>query len=247
MDGGCMRTDGRKPDQMRKVKIKRNVMKFAEGSCMIEIGNTKVICSASIENKVPPFLRDSGSGWITAEYGMLPRSCQTRIHRESSRGRQSGRTMEIQRLIGRSLRSVVELKGLGERSVWMDCDVIQADGGTRTASITGSFIALIDALSTLKKQDIIKGLLVKDYVAAVSVGIIDGTFSLDLDYNEDSKAEVDMNVVMTGKGRLVELQGTAEKTPFTKKDLDRLILLAEKGIKDLVAIQRQILKNAITQ
>jgi ribonuclease PH len=237
-----MRGDGRKTDQMRKVKIKRNVMKFAEGSCMIEIGNTKVICTASVEEKVPPFLRNSGSGWVTAEYGMLPRSCKTRIQRESSRGKQSGRTHEIQRLIGRSLRSVVELGNLGERTVWIDCDVIQADGGTRTASITGSFIALIDALSTFKKQGVIKELPVKDYVAAVSGGIVDGKLYLDLDYEEDSKAEVDMNIVMTAKGKLIEVQGTAEKAPFSKKDLDRLILLAERGIGELCSLQRRILK-----
>ncbi len=237
-----MRGDGRKTDQMRKVKIKRNVMKFAEGSCMIEVGSTKVICTASVEEKVPSFLRNSGSGWVTAEYGMLPRSCKTRVQRESSRGKQSGRTQEIQRLIGRSLRSVVELDRLGERTIWIDCDVIQADGGTRTASITGSFIALIDALLTLKKQGIINKLPVKDYVAAVSGGIIDGKLCLDLDYEEDSKAEVDMNIVMTAKGRLIEIQGTAEKTPFSKKDLDGLILVAEKGIKELCSLQRRVLK-----
>lgn len=237
-----MRKDGRRPDQLRKVKIKRDVMKFAEGSCMIEIGNTKVICTASVEDKVPPFLRDSGSGWVTAEYGMLPRSCKTRIQRESSRGKQSGRTQEIQRLIGRSLRSVVELEKLGERTIWIDCDVIQGDGGTRTASVTGSFVALVDALLTLKKQNIIKEMLIKDYVAAVSVGLIRGELCLDLDYDEDSNAEVDMNIIMTGKGKLVEVQGTAEKTPFSKKELDRLISLAQKGIFDIIAIQRNILK-----
>ncbi len=236
-----MRDDGRKFDQMRKVVIKRNIMKFAEGSCMIEVGNTKVICTASVEEKVPPFLRNSGSGWVTAEYGMLPRSCQKRIQRESSRGKQSGRTQEIQRLIGRSLRSVVDLEKLGERTIWIDCDVIQGDGGTRTASITGSFIALVDTLMTLKKQNIIDRLLVKDYVAAVSAGIVDGKIRLDLNYDEDSKADVDINIVMTGRERLVEVQGTAEKIPFSKKDLDKLILLAEKGIRQLVAIQRKIL------
>ncbi|MFH1854481.1 MAG: ribonuclease PH [Candidatus Omnitrophota bacterium] len=227
---------------MRKVKIKRNVMKFAEGSCMIEIGNTKVICTASIEDKVPPFLRNTGSGWVTAEYGMLPRSCKTRTPREASRGKQSGRTYEIQRLVGRSLRSVVELDKLGERTVWIDCDVIQADGGTRTASITGSFIALADALSGLKEKGIIEKLPLKDFVAAVSVGIVDGELCLDLDYEKDSKAEVDMNIVMTGKGQLIEVQGTAEKKPFSKKDLDKLIALAEKGIKKLIAMQRRVLR-----
>jgi len=237
-----MRNNGRKPDEMRDVKIKRGIMKFAEGSCMIEVGNTRVICTASVEDRIPPFLRDTGSGWITAEYGMLPRSCKTRIERESSRGKQSGRTQEIQRLIGRSLRSVAELTKLGERTIWIDCDVIQADGGTRTASITGSFIALVDALSTLKKKNIIKGLPVRDYVSAVSVGIIDEEPCLDLDYEEDSKAEVDMNIVMTGSKTLVEVQGTAEKNPFSKEDMDRLILLAEKGILELTALQRRILK-----
>jgi len=237
-----MRKDGRKPIQMRKVRIKRNVMKFAEGSCLIEVGDTKVICTASVENKVPPFLRDSGSGWVTAEYSMLPRSCNTRIPRESSRGKQTGRTQEIQRLIGRSLRSVVELDKLGERTIWIDCDVIQGDGGTRTASITGSFIALSDALLFLKKENILKQIPLKDYVAAVSVGIVDGELCLDLNYKEDSRADVDMNVIMTGKKRLVEVQATAEKTPFSKKDLDRLILFAEKGINKLISLQRNILK-----
>jgi len=237
-----MRSDGRRLDEMRKVKIKRGVMEFAEGSCMIEVGNTRVICSASVEEKVPPFLRDTGSGWITAEYGMLPRSCKTRTPREASRGKQSGRTQEIQRLIGRSLRSVVDLKKLDERTVWIDCDVIQADGGTRTASITGSFVALSDALLTLKGGGVIAELPIRNYVAAVSLGIIDGKLCLDMDYEEDSKAEVDMNIVMTDDGKLVEVQGTAEKTPFPMKDLDRLVSLAKKGIDDLVAVQRKTLK-----
>lgn len=227
---------------MRKVKIKKNVMKFAEGSCMIEVGNTKVICTASVENKVPPFLRGKGTGWVTAEYGMLPRSCNSRIRREASAGKLSGRTQEIQRLIGRSLRSIVDLKKLGERTVWIDCDVIQGDGGTRTASITGSFIALIEALAFLKKGNIIDEIPVKDYIAAVSVGVVDGKLCLDLDFEKDSKAEVDMNVVMTGAGKLVEVQGTAEKNPFSKKELDKMILLAEKGIKELISVQRKVLK-----
>ncbi|MBU4343268.1 MAG: ribonuclease PH [Candidatus Omnitrophica bacterium] len=237
-----MRNDGRKLGQMRKVKIKRGVMKFAEGSCMIEVGNTKVICTASVEEKVPHFLRNTGSGWVTAEYGMLPRSCSTRMRRESSAGKLSGRTQEIQRLIGRSLRSVVELEKLGERTIWIDCDVVQADGGTRTASITGSFIALMDAISFLKKQNILEDVPVKDYVGAVSVGIVDGKLCLDLDYGEDSKAEVDMNIIMTGSGMLIEVQGTAEKKPFSKKELDKLISLAQEGIRELVNIQRKILK-----
>lgn len=237
-----MRGDGRKLNQMRKISIKKNAMKFAEGSCMIAVGNTKVICTASAEDKVPPFLRKTGKGWVTAEYGMLPRSCHTRMRRESSAGKQSGRTQEIQRLIGRSLRSVVDLEKLGERTVWIDCDVIQGDGGTRTASITGSFIALIEALLTLKKKNIIKEIPVRDYIAAVSVGIIDGKVCLDLDYEEDSKADVDMNVVMTGNGKLIEVQGTAEKTPFSKKEMNGMILLAEKGIAELIALQRKMLK-----
>ena len=237
-----MRSSGRELDEMRKIKIKRDVMKFAEGSCMIEVGNTKVICTASVEKKVPHFLRDTGKGWITAEYGMLPRSCQTRIRREASTGKLSGRTQEIQRLIGRSMRSVTDLEKLGERTIWIDCDVIQGDGGTRTASITGSFIALLDAMSVLKKQGIIKGIPVRDYVAAVSVGIIDGKPCLDLDYEEDSKAEVDMNIIMTGDKKLIEVQGTAETNPFSKKDLDKLLALGEKGIAEFIAIQRKILK-----
>ena len=200
-----MRNDGRRLDEMRKVKIKRNVLKFAEGSCMIEMGNTKVICSASVEDKVPPFLRNTGSGWITAEYGMLPRSCKSRIDREASRGKQSGRTQEIQRLIGRSMRSISDLKKLGERTIWIDCDVIQGDGGTRTASITGSFIALADALKKLKNDKIINSITLEDYVAAISVGIVNNEKCLDLDYEEDSGAEVDMNIIMTGSGKMDEM------------------------------------------
>ena len=237
-----MRSDGRQLDQMRKVKIKRNVLKFAEGSCMIEMGNTKVICSASVEDKVPPFLRNTGSGWVTAEYGMLPRSCKSRIDREASRGKQSGRTQEIQRLIGRSMRSITELKKLGERTIWIDCDVIQGDGGTRTASITGSFIALSDALIKLKKQKIITSIPLADYVAAISVGIVKGEKCLDLNYEEDSGAEVDMNIVMTGSGMMIEVQGTAEKKPFSEKDLEGLIKLAKGGIDSLITLQKKLVK-----
>jgi len=237
-----MRNDGRKFDEMRKVKIKRNVLKFAEGSCMIEMGNTKVICSASVENKVPPFLRDTGSGWITAEYGMLPRSCKSRIDREASRGKQSGRTQEIQRLIGRSMRSVAELKKLGERTIWIDCDVIQGDGGTRTASITGSFIALADALLKLKNQKIIDSIPLVDYVSAISVGIVNGEKCLDLNYEEDSGAEVDMNIIMTGSGKMVEVQGTAERKPFSARDLNDLINIAKTGIDGLINIQKKLIK-----
>jgi len=237
-----MRSDGRQLDQMRKVKIKRNVLKFAEGSCMIEMGNTKVICSASVEDKVPPFLRNTGSGWITAEYGMLPRSCKSRIDREASRGKQSGRTQEIQRLIGRSMRSISELKKIGERTIWIDCDVIQGDGGTRTASITGSFIALVDALMKLKNEKIITSIPLTDYVAAISVGIVNGEKCLDLNYEEDSGAEVDMNIIMTGSGKMVEVQGTAEKKPFSAKDLNDLISLAKNGIDDLIGLQKKLIK-----
>ncbi|OGW71950.1 MAG: ribonuclease PH [Omnitrophica bacterium GWA2_41_15] len=237
-----MRSDGRQLDQMRKVKIKRNVLKFAEGSCMIEMGNTKVICSASVEDKAPPFLRNTGSGWITAEYGMLPRSCKSRIDREASRGKQSGRTQEIQRLIGRSMRSISELKKIGERTIWIDCDVIQGDGGTRTASITGSFIALVDALMKLKNEKVITSIPLTDYVAAISVGIVNGEKCLDLNYEEDSGAEVDMNIIMTGSGKMVEVQGTAEKKPFSAKDLNDLISLAKNGIDDLIGLQKKLIK-----
>jgi ribonuclease PH len=237
-----MRNDKRQLDEMRKVKIKRNVLKFAEGSCMIEMGNTKVICSASVEDKVPPFLRNTGSGWITAEYGMLPRSCKSRIAREASRGKQSGRTQEIQRLIGRSMRSIAELKKLGERTVWIDCDVIQGDGGTRTASITGSFIALADALIKLKNDKIINSIPLADYVAAISVGIVSGEKHLDLNYEEDSGAEVDMNIIMTGSGKMIEVQGTAEKKPFSVKDLNDLVSLAKSGIDDLISLQKKFIK-----
>lgn len=241
-----MRVNERKNDALRKVKITRNYMKFADGSCMIELGNTKVICTASIEDGVPPFLKGKGTGWITAEYGMLPRSCKARISRESTRGRIGGRTHEIQRLIGRSFRSVVDLRALGERTIWIDCDVIQGDGGTRTAGITGGFIALMDALISLREEGVCDKLPINDYVAAVSVGIIDGRPVLDLDYEEDSKAEVDMNVIMTGSGRFIEVQGTAEGAPFADKDLNGLIELAKKGISRLVATQKKTLdKDAL--
>jgi len=233
----------RKSNLMRKVKITRNFMKYAEGSCLIEVGNTKVICTASCEEKVPPFLRDKKSGWITAEYGMLPRSCHTRKTRESSIGKVSGRSQEIQRLIGRSLRTVVDLKQLGERTIWIDCDVIQADGGTRTASITGSFVALVCALSKLRKEGKISCIPVKKFVAATSVGIVDGVAILDLNFEEDSKAEVDMNVIMTSSGHFIEVQGTAEKQPFSQKKMLELIQLATSGIKKLIALQKKALKD----
>lgn len=235
-----MRPDGRKNDEMRSVKIIRNFIKNAEGSVLIEIGNTRVICTATIEEKVPPFLKDQKRGWITAEYGMLPRSTHTRTVRESSSGRISGRTHEIQRLIGRSLRSVVDLEVLGERTIWIDCDVIQADGGTRTASITGSVIALHDALKYAIKNKLIEKNPLKNFLAAISVGIVNKEPLLDLTYVEDSSAEVDMNVVMTGDGRIVEIQGTAETEPFSKNMLNNLLDLSEKGIRDLIKIQKEI-------
>jgi ribonuclease PH len=236
-----MRADGRAPDRLRKVKITRNYIRPAEGSCLIEVGDTRVICTASVEKKVPPFLRGLGEGWITAEYGMLPRATSDRSSREASRGRVGGRTHEIQRLIGRSLRAVVDLKVLGERTIWLDCDVVQADGGTRTTSITGAFVALVDALKWLKKEGKIISWPIRDFVAATSVGIVDNKALLDLTYEEDSKASVDINVVMTGEGKFVEVQGTAEEQPFTKSEMDKLIDLAKKGIGKLIATQKEVL------
>jgi ribonuclease PH len=217
---GLVRFDGRRKDQVRPVKVTRNFIKHAEGAVLIEMGDTKVICTASVEEKVPPFLKGKGTGWVTAEYAMLPRATHDRSPREAVKGKQGGRTLEIQRLVGRSLRSVTDLSQLGERSIWIDCDVIQADGGTRTASITGAFIALADACLALKKKDAIKRLPLTDYLAAVSVGKVGGETMVDLAYTEDSMAEVDMNLVMTGRGRYVEIQGTAERTPFAKQDMD---------------------------
>lgn len=231
------RADGRNPDQLRKIKITKNFVKHAEGSCLIECGLTRVICTASVEENVPPFLKGKGTGWVTAEYGMLPRSTDTRMKREKTLT--SGRTLEIQRLIGRSLRGVIDLRQLGERSVKIDCDVIQADGGTRTASITGGFIALALALQKIKKQDLIDNVPLTDYVAAVSVGIYKGQPLLDLNYEEDSSADMDMNVVMVGGGKFVEVQGTAEKKPFSKKEMDQLLDLAGKGIRELISIQKK--------
>lgn len=230
-----LRSDGRGLDKLRKVSITRNYIKYAEGSCLIELGNTKVICTASVEESVPPFLKNTGTGWVTAEYGMLPRSCQTRIQR----GKDSGRTYEIQRLVGRSLRTVTEMKFLGERTIWLDCDVIQADGGTRTASITGSFIALVDALYKIKKDGLIGKMPLKDYVAATSVGIVDNNLLLDLNYEEDSKAQVDMNIIMTSQGKFIEIQGTAEREPFSKEEMDKLLVLAQQGIGQLIDVQKQ--------
>ncbi|PYT14279.1 MAG: ribonuclease PH [Acidobacteria bacterium] len=235
-----MRTDQRQPGQMRPVKVTTDYLLTAEGSALIEIGNTRVLCAASVEESVPSFLRGAGKGWVTAEYSMLPRATATRTPREVPKGRQSGRSMELQRLIGRSLRSVVDLAALGERSVILDCDVIQADGGTRTAAITGAYIAMSAALGQLVRFGALKRSPLRDFVAATSVGIVGGTPMLDLCYEEDSQAEVDMNVVMTGSGRYVELQATAEKTSFGDEQLNALLTLARRGIEELVAIQKTV-------
>jgi ribonuclease PH len=236
-----MRTGGRANDQLRKIKIKINYLKYAEGSVLIEAGDTKVICSATIDEKVPPFLRGTGQGWVTAEYSMLPRSTHTRSQREAVTGKMGGRTHEIQRLIGRSLRSVVNLYALGERTIMVDCDVIQADGGTRTLSITGAYIALHKAVKSLVKNDLIDTWPISDTLAAVSVGIMDGETLLDLDYKEDSNADVDMNVIMTGRGMFVEIQGTAEKITFSNSQLNGMLKCAKKGITELTSKQKEIL------
>ncbi|HEY4706142.1 MAG TPA: ribonuclease PH [Thermodesulfobacteriota bacterium] len=238
------RTDGRRPDELRPVKITREYLKFAEGSVLIEMGDTKVICAATVEERVPPFLAGTGKGWLTAEYAMLPRSSKKRIMREAVSGKLGGRTHEIQRLIGRSIRAVADMKALGERTVYIDCDVIQADGGTRTASITGAYIAVYDTLNELRKRGVIDSIPLVDSVAAVSVGIAGGEAVLDLNYEEDSSADVDMNVIMTGKGKFIEVQGTAEQEPFTRKDMGRLLDLASKGIEELTALQKKALKIA---
>ncbi|MBI3609436.1 MAG: ribonuclease PH [Nitrospirae bacterium] len=237
------RPDGRRNDELRPVKITRSYLKNAEGSVLIEMGDTKVICTVTMDESVPPFLRGKKKGWLSAEYGMLPRSSHERIPRESVRGRIGGRTHEIQRLIGRSLRAVTDLDALGERTLWIDCDVIQADGGTRTASITGAFIALADALAHAQKEGRIDRIPIKDYLAAVSVGRVRGRTVLDLCYAEDSNAEVDMNVVMTGSDKFVEIQGTAELHPFTRSEMDGLMALARKGVKQLIARQKKLLKG----
>lgn len=236
-----MRPDGRDWDELRPVKITRGIMKYAEGSALIETGETKVLCTATIEDRVPPFLKDTGRGWVTAEYSMLPRSTKERITRDSVRGRIGGRSHEIQRIIGRALRSVIDLDKLGERSITIDCDVLQADGGTRTAAITGAFVALSDAVLNLIREGAIEENSILDFIAAVSVGIIGGKPALDLNYEEDSKAEVDMNVAMTGSGLLVEVQGTAEGKPFSKRKLNSLLTMAEKGISELIGKQKEIL------
>ena len=233
------RFNGRSSNQARPIKVTKNYIIHPHGSVLFEMGNTRVLCSASVDNKVPSFLRDKGQGWVTAEYSMLPSSTNTRTMREASKGKVSGRTQEIQRLIGRSLRSIINLKKLGERTVWIDCDVIQADGGTRCASITGAFIALMLAMKKLKKDKLIKEIPVRDYVAAISVGVVNGKNYLDLDYSEDSEADVDMNIIKTGTGGFVEIQGTAEREPFSDKQMEAMLILADKGIKQLVAIQKK--------
>jgi len=240
-----MRVSGRSYNGLRKVRITKNFMEFAEGSCLFEIGNTKVVCTASVEESVPNFLRGKGRGWVTAEYGMLPRSCKTRVVREASRGKLGGRTQEIQRLIGRSMRSVCDMTKLGERTIWMDCDVIQADGGTRCASISGSFVALVLALSKMKNDSALNEVPISDYVAAVSVGILKGKEALDLDYEEDSAAEVDMNIVMTKNGRFIEVQGTAEGKPFSSEEMNKMIRLAKKGINSVFKVQKKILGDIL--
>ena len=236
-----MRIDNRRPDEMRPVRITTSYLMTAEGSALIEVGNTRVLCAATLEETVPPFLRGSGRGWVTAEYSMLPRSTSTRTQREVTKGHPSGRTQEIQRLIGRSLRSVVNMAAMGERSVIVDCDVLQADGGTRTASITGAYVAMVLAFQQLVHFGALKSLPVLDHVAATSVGVVGGMPVLDLRYDEDSTAEVDMNIVLTGSGRFVELQATAEKTPFDDAQLEQLVKLGRQGILDLIAIQKQAL------
>ena len=244
------RVDRRSPDQMRPVTMTRNYIKHPEGSVLISVGDTKVICTASVDERQPRFMREQqiqGKGWVTAEYAMLPRSTTDRMQREVTRGSLGGRTHEIQRLIGRSLRAVVDLYALGERTIWVDCDVIQADGGTRTASITGAFIALWDACKKLVNRKMIKSLPIRENVAAISVGIIDGTPMLDLRYTEDSVAAVDMNIVMTGKGKFVEIQGTAEETPFSRMESNQMLDLAMSGIQKLIRLQNQLMVEKLNE
>ena len=240
--GKDMRPSGRRRDELRPVSLDLNWSKHAEGACLARFGDTHVLCNATVEERVPPWMRNSGRGWVTAEYGMLPRSTNTRMDREASRGKQSGRSLEIQRLIGRSLREAIDLTQWGEHTIKVDCDVIQADGGTRTASITGAYVALCDAINPLLEKGILKDSPIKDSVAAISLGIKDGEVLIDLDYAEDSNCDTDMNVVMTGEGKFVEIQGTAEGEPFSKEEMDNIILLAEQGITRIIQLQRNALK-----
>ena len=240
-----MRPSGRTPDQLRDIRFTRRYTRHAEGSVLVEFGDTKVLCNVSIDEKVPGFLKGKGQGWVTAEYGMLPRSTGQRMQREAASGRQGGRTQEIQRLIGRSLRAATDLKQLGERTLTVDCDVIQADGGTRTASISGAFVALVLALGKMREQDLLRTMPVQDYVAATSVGIVEGEPMLDLAYIEDSKADVDMNIVKTGAGLYIELQGTAEALPFGREALNRLLDLGDTGIRQLIALQRGLVGSIL--
>lgn len=241
MSGSALlRVDGRRPDELRPVKITRNFIKHAEGSVLFEMGDTKVICTVSVEEKVPPFLRGQNRGWVTAEYAMLPRATPERVIREASKGKQGGRTLEIQRLIGRSLRAVTDMDEMGERTFWIDCDVIQADGGTRTASVTGAFVALADAIAVVREKGLIKKNPLKDYLAAVSVGKVGGEYLTDLCYAEDSLADVDLNLVMTGKGEFVEVQGTAERCAFSHEELHKFLMLGWNGIEALVKVQQEL-------
>ncbi len=240
-----IRLDGRATDQLRPVKITRNFLKYPEGSCLIEMGDTKVICSAFIEDKVPPFLKGSGQGWVTAEYGMLPGSCETRAKRDAAIGRVNGRGQEIQRLVGRAIRSIADLNGFGERTIWLDCDVLQADGGTRTASVTGAFVAFVDACAQMKKANLCRKLPFTDIISAISVGIVMGEELLDLNYQEDSNAQVDMNVIMTETGRIVEVQTTGEGSPFARKKFDALLDLAQKGVVELASTVKTTLSDVL--
>jgi ribonuclease PH len=242
-----MRHDGRTFDQLRKTTITPDYIKNADGSVLMEMGDTRVICTASLEEKVPPFLKNTGQGWLTSEYGMLPRSTSSRVSREATQGRQSGRTQEIQRLVGRALRAVTNLHALGERTIWIDCDVLQADGGTRTASITGGYVALVLAFYRLVEEKLLNHLPLRDYVAAVSVGIVNQRPLLDLNFPEDSRADVDMNIVCTGEGHFVEIQGTAEKRPFVDGDLQEMLRLGNKGIRELVRLQHKALRQAMDE
>ncbi|WP_294352926.1 ribonuclease PH [uncultured Clostridium sp.] len=237
-----MRVDGRKKDQLRRIKMTRNYTKYAEGSVYIEVGDTKVLCNVSVEEKAPPFLKGTGQGWITAEYNMLPRATGTRKVRDIARLKVDGRSMEIQRLIGRALRSVVDLKALGERTLWVDCDVIQADGGTRTSAISGAFVAMVDAVNKLHKMRPFKVYPIRSFVAATSVGVVNEEKLLDLCYEEDSNAKVDMNIIMTNEGGVVEIQGTGEESPFNRNELNELLDLGEKGIKQMIQAQKDVLK-----